>query len=105
VSAVVYDASEEAEAADFDESTDAAGPVPMSDLADSPPDFDDSPDLADSPDSPDLADAESPPARDVAALLLRSFFAQPEPLKCTDGAETARRISLPHTEHSLGPAS
>jgi hypothetical protein len=58
-------------------------------------------------DDESLADDESLPDRARARLALdRSFLAQPEPLKCTAGVETALRIvpSAPHAGQNRGPS-
>jgi hypothetical protein len=39
-------------------------------------------------------DVASPALEDLRAAAPRSFFAQPDPLKCTAGAETAFRTEL-----------
>jgi hypothetical protein len=57
---------------------------------------------------PSLLDDESLLDRARARLALdRSFLAQPEPLKCTDGVETALRIvpSRPQAGQNRGPSA
>jgi hypothetical protein len=74
------------------------------------PSRDDAPSVLDVP--PDDPVESDPPSDAAAAFVLdalaelRSFLAQPEPLKWIDGAENAFRTgAASQTGHSVGPAS
>ena len=68
-------------------------------------------DDASPPDVPDFAVPASAPdsafARAFVLAVERSFFAQPEPLKCTDGTTNALRSvpSAPQTGQNRGPGA
>ncbi len=76
---------------------------------DDPPEADSvEPDPVEAAPDPDEPEA-SGLAADLAALVPpeedRSFFAQPDPLKCTAGGAKTLRIRPPHSGHADGPWS
>jgi hypothetical protein len=88
-------------------------PPLVDDEPESPPDS--APELEPEPSLEPELSLEPPSVEDVLLLALvrvplvdeRSFFAQPDPLKCTVGVESAFFMvpSLPHDGQKRGPAS
>jgi hypothetical protein len=108
------------DAADDGDALDAPELEPFLSGAFALPDVERSPAAAPSPDEaasrvplPPAGAEPSAPASDAAAAFvleelaeLRSFLAQPDPLKWIDGAENALRTGdAAHTGHSVGPGS